>query len=289
VKSYSLDAFVLRLRPLGEADRILTLFSRERGKSSAVAKGVRKTASKFGARLDFFTRSRLTLHEGRSLDVITGAALVSGGWERLVQPDVYAFASYVAELLDGLSEPDLAVPEVFELLEELQSALFEKRADALPEKESTSALRPVFDLRLMGALGFGLELDACVRCGSELGRRPFAGGRAMLSPEAGGLVCRACLDAGADGADEVRRDLGVVRLSAHEFEMLRDARALPFGDAMEMPELAPLSRATQAFVQHHLGRTSRALSSADRDAGRRPGSRRGGTTAARPSLAGPRP
>jgi len=97
MKSYSVEAFVLRMRPLGEADRILTLFSRERGKLTGVAKGVRKTQSKFGARLEFMARSALLLHTGRSLDVITSARLVSGAWEQLVIPEVYSLASYLAE------------------------------------------------------------------------------------------------------------------------------------------------------------------------------------------------
>jgi DNA repair protein RecO (recombination protein O) len=268
VKSYSVEAFVLRLRPLGEADRILTLFSRERGKVSAVAKGVRKTASKFGARLEFFARSRLTLHEGRSLDTITGAALVADIWERLVHPDVFALASYAAEVIDGLSEPDMPVPEIFDLLVELQAAMAVVPVEGTAI--ATEAVRAAFDLRLLSALGFALELDACARCGAVLGRRPFAGGRAALSPEAGGLVCRNCLDAGANAADEVRRELGIVRLTSAEFEFLRDARDLPLIDAVELPELARLSRSTQAFVQHHLGRTSRSLSSAHAPIGKRP-------------------
>jgi DNA repair protein RecO (recombination protein O) len=255
VKSYAVEAFVLRMRPLGEADRILTLFSRERGKLSAVAKGSRKTQSKFGARLEFFARSQLTLHAGRSLDVITSASLVAGAWERLVDPDVYSFASYVAEVIDGMCELEMPLPDLYELLVELQGAMETSGVDA-------GGLRAVFDLRVLSALGFGLELDACARCGAVLGRRPFAGGRAALSPEAGGLVCRQCLDSGSGGDGEMRRDLSVVRITSSEFELLKSARDLPFADVAELPELAPLARVTEAFVQHHLGRASRALSAA---------------------------
>lgn len=269
MKSYAVEAFVLRLRPLGEADRILTLFTRERGKLSAVAKGSRKTQSKFGARLDFFARSLLTLHAGRSLDIITSASLVAGSWERLVDPDTYAFASYVAEVIDTMCEPEMPLSDLYELLVELQDSLGDAGVNA-------HGLRAVFDLRALSVLGFGLELDACARCGTALGRRPFAGGRAALSPEAGGLVCRQCLDSGASGDGEVRRDLHVVRISGGEFELLKTARDLPFADVAELPELAPLARVTEAFMQHHLGRASRALGAArgkvkirDREAGAR--------------------
>jgi DNA repair protein RecO (recombination protein O) len=258
MKSYSVEAFVLRMRPLGEADRILTLFSRERGKLTAVAKGVRKTQSKFGARLEFMARSQLSLHCGKSLDVITGARLLDSAWERLVDPDVFSLASYVAETIDGMCELDMPVPELFEILCEFQEALGSAGAPVLGARP-LQALRVVFDLHLLGALGFAPELDACVRCGSPLGHRPFAGGRAALAPEAGGLVCRRCLDAGSSDDGEMRRDFGIVRLSAAEFALLRAARELSFVEALSMPALAGLARASHAFVAQHLARASKTL------------------------------
>lgn len=264
MKSYSVEAYVLRMRPLGEADRILTLFSAERGKLSAVAKGARKTRSKFGARLDFMARSQLTLHVGRSLDVITGARLVGGAWEHVIDPDVFALASYLAETIDGLCEPELAVPEIYEILRQFEQTLKTSAAITGPESASSSesrfgAMRVVIDLRLLSALGFAPELDACVRCGEPLGRRPFAGGRAALSPEAGGLVCRRCLDAGSGDEGDMRRSFGVVRLSTAEFQLLRAARVLSLQEAAGMPALASLGRATQAFIQQHLGRAAKSL------------------------------
>src|ERR1700730_4294876 len=158
MKSYSVEAFVLRMRPLGEADRILTLFSRERGKLTAVAKGVRKTQSKFGARLEFMARSQLSLHAGKSLDVITGARLLDSAWEQLVEPDAFSLASYVAEAIDGMCEPDMPVPELYEILCEFQDAL--GRAAPAAQGRPLQALRVVFDLRLLAVLGFAPELDA---------------------------------------------------------------------------------------------------------------------------------
>jgi len=260
MKSYSVEAFILRMRPLGEADRILTLFSRERGKLTGVAKGIRKTQSKFGARLEFMARSQLSLHAGRSLDVITSARLVSGVWEQLVVPEVYSLASYLAEAIDGLCEPELPVPELFEMLCEFQEVV--GSSPSALDAAALQGLRVVMDLRLLAGLGFGVELDACVRCGSPLGRRPFAGGRAALSPEAGGLVCRRCLDEGSSGHGEMRREFPTVRLTSTEFESLRAARTMSFAEAVAKPAPAAVARATQAFVQHHLGRASKSLMTA---------------------------
>src|SRR4029077_12183949 len=153
VKTYTVEAIVLRRRPLGEADRILTLLSRERGKISAVAKGVRKTQSKFGARLDFFNRAIVTLHQGRSLDIVTGATSVGGAWERVVDPDVFAFLSYLATAIDDLSEPGMAIPELFDVLC--------KTHDALAAGVTPGALAAAVDLQILGALGLTPELSAC--------------------------------------------------------------------------------------------------------------------------------
>lgn len=259
MKEYSVEAFVLRLRPLGEADRILTLFSRERGKLSAVAKGSRATRSKFGARLDFFARSRLTLHTGRNLDIITGATLVANAWDKLVDPDVFASVGYVAEVIDSLCEPDLAVPEIYDLLCELQTLV--------ERGEATASMLPAIDLRLLGALGLAPELEACARCGSALGRRPLSGGRCKLSPQAGGLVCRRCaLGLAGDAADRdgtAVADRTAFSVSASELRMLQALRGMPLQLAAARPEIAALRSRTRPFVEYQLGRRSKALSVLD--------------------------
>lgn len=245
MKSYRVEAFVLRRRNLGEADRILTLFSRERGKLDAVAKGARKTTSKFGARLDFFQLSRIELHAGRSLDLVTGATALSTLWKELTEPDSFAFASYVAEAIDAVSEPDLPVEEVFDLLFELHSAL----KAGIP----VARLRAAVDLRLLRALGLSPELDACARCGAPLGKRPLSGGRAALSVHSGGLLCRNCaLTARSEPG-------GVQSLSAAQFATLRAVRALSFAALPVAAEDDALASVTQAFVQYHMGRRSKSL------------------------------
>lgn len=250
---------MLRLRPLGEADRILTLFSRERGKLHAVAKGSRKTQSRFGARLDFFNRVALTLHAGRSLDVITGAQTVidpqaPNAWERLVEPETFALASYVGEIIDALSEPDFAVPDLFELLCELQAAIGEGVAPAI--------LAPSIDLRLLGVLGLAPELDACARCGTQLGNRPLAGGRARLSTSSGGLVCGRCGVEAAQLGAGTTSDMQLVA-SAAELRALRSLRATPLRALRGHPEIAGLRRLTRPFVEYQLGRRSKALAVGD--------------------------
>lgn len=267
MKSYTVEVFVLRLRPLGEADRALTLFSRERGKLHAAAKGARKTNSRFAGRLDFFRHASVMLHGGRSLDVVTGVRSLAGAqrgamaWRHFVQPEAFALTSYVAEVVDALSEPDLPVPELFELLCELEGVI----AAGLP----VAALGPAVDLRLLAAFGLAPELDACARCGSALGERPLAGGRATLSPASGGLVCRRCAIEERDGAAPDRIQGVSLHASTAELRALRALRTMALADIAAHPEFAGLRRITRAFVEFQLGRRSKALAVDDARSRRR--------------------
>jgi len=274
MRSYAVDAVVLRLRPLGEADRIVTLFSRERGKLHAVAKGSRRPGSRFGARLDFFSLVALELHKGRSLDVITGARAPASTafWSRLVEPETFALASYAAEVIDALSEPDMAVPELFDFLCELR--------DAIAVNVPAAMLAPAVDLRLLAAFGLSPELDACARCGTQLGTRPLAGGRAKLSPASGGLVCRRCAIDESNSIGSGRHGASY-SVSASELALLRGLRTVPLasltgvfasGSRVTDAALVRLRTLTRPFVEHQLGRRSKALSLDDaglaRDRGR---------------------
>ena len=115
-RAYKTRGVILRGRQLGEADRIVTFFTLERGKLDAVAKGVRRPRSHFAGRLEQFNECDLLVHRGRSLDVIVSAEIRSARWSALVEPQRYAVAALLAELVDAFCEPDLAMPDVYELL-----------------------------------------------------------------------------------------------------------------------------------------------------------------------------
>lgn len=226
---------MLRGRNLGEADRIFTLFTATRGKLDAVAKGVRRTKSHFAGRLEFLTEAALTLHGGRSLDVITGAAILHSEWERLVEPQVFAAANVVAELIDAFCEPDLEQLQIYALLRAVVPALA-----TAPEPRT---LLPRFELRLLDALGVAPALDACVRCDRELGTH------AWLDADAGGLVCESCHRGGASAGLLAPDDVANIR-----------ALAAPRGGAVAATAVAtiPVARAVDSLVSYHLGKRSRA-------------------------------
>ena len=238
-RAYKTEAFVLRGRNLGEADRIFTLFTRTRGKLDAVAKGVRRIKSHFAGKLEFLTEASLTLHAGRSLDVITSATILHSEWERLVDPRRFAAASVVAELIDAFCEPDLEQPEIYELLQGAVRALAAAPAPA--------DLLPRFELRLLDLLGVLPSLETCVRCGARFS----AGSEAWLDPPSGGILCSACFRQGGE----------IGRLTGPELENIR-ALAAPRtsrGDvAATVYALPPVARAVDALLTYHLGKRAKA-------------------------------
>ena len=233
-RSYKTRGVILRARPLGEADRIITMFSSERGKLSAVAKGVRRAKSHFAGRLEFGNECAFTMHQGRSLDVIVTADIVRAPWERLVEPERFAVASLVAELIDAFSEPDLAMPDVYALLVGMLGAV--------AATDAPRALVPRFSLRLLSVLGLEPPVDACVRCGGALGERGWA------DPDAGGFICENCRERWRDLSELDGADLrNLVALAA------------PRGTANAVLLARPrIAEAIDAIVVHHLGRRPKA-------------------------------
>ncbi|MBV8638662.1 MAG: DNA repair protein RecO [Candidatus Eremiobacteraeota bacterium] len=225
----------MRARPLGEADRIVTLFSTESGKLDAVAKGVRRAKSHLAGRLEFGNECELQMHRGRSLDVIVHADIVNAPWQSLVEPERFAVAQLVAELIDAFCEPGLALPDVYALLSGMLSAI--------AASNTPRALVPRFSLRLLSALGIEPPVDACVRCGLA-----FEDEHAWVDGEAGGFICSRCR--------ERWRDL--IELDAADLRNLAEL-ATPRGQRgaglMARPHVA---QAVDALIVHHLGRRPKA-------------------------------
>jgi len=226
---------VLRGRQLGEADRIFTLFTSERGKLDAVAKGVRRPRSHLAGRLEFGNECLFGMHRGRSLDVIVSADIAHSSWERLVQPERYAVASLVAELIDAFCEPDLAMPEAYALL----SNVF----DAIAAADDPRTLLPRFSLRLLDVLGLAPPASTCVRCSSPLGDR------AWLDAQAGGLIDEACRERWRDLPEFDEADIA-------NFRALAAPKGAPAAALRARPNVA---RAIEELLSHHLGRRPKAV------------------------------
>jgi DNA repair protein RecO (recombination protein O) len=179
LRLYRTSAVVLKRMDLKEADRILTLYTREYGKLRAVAKGVRRTTSRSAGHLELFTLADVLLAQGRELDVISQADTLSAF--RRVREDVTlaSHAYYLAELTDLLTEDRSENRAVFE-------ALAESFAD-LEEQPDARVVVIQFQLRLLQALGYRPELGQCVKCRAEI-----MPGKNQFSAYVGGVLCPEC-------------------------------------------------------------------------------------------------
>jgi DNA repair protein RecO (recombination protein O) len=164
---------------LGEADRIVTLFSRDLGKIRAVAKGVRKTTSRSAGHLEPFTLSDIMFAVGRELDVISQADTLESF--RQVREDLVltTHAYYLAEVVDLLTEDRMENRAVFDtLVEGLRD---------LAEHTDSRLVLIIFHLRLLEALGYRPELRECVNC-----RATIEPDRNQFSAQVGGVLCPGC-------------------------------------------------------------------------------------------------
>lgn len=223
------DGIVLRTYPFGEADRVVVLLSPHRGKLRTVAKGVRKTKSRFGGRLEPFSHVSLILYEGRNLDTITEAETVAAFPHLRQDLDCVTAASIMVEAVDAVAQEGETSTALFGLLVDGLRAL-----DAGPVGGD---LVSAFLLHLAGVVGVAPALETCAACGgsNQLDRFSFS---------AGGVMCRSCRP---DGAARLRPGL------TEYLAALASARLdrLP----PENPALSGEARGVALrFVEHHLDR-----------------------------------
>ncbi len=196
---YRDEAIVLRTQKLGEADRIITLLTRGNGRVRAVAKGVRRTTSRFGSRLEPFTHVDLQLAEGRSLDVVTQAETLSsyatalgGDYER------YTAGTVMLETAERL-----VIEDKEPALQQFLLLVGGLRAMAGGEQGPGQVLDS-FLLRSLSVAGYAPTFVACARCGLEGSHRSF-------NPAAGGMLCATCrLPGSANPAPETVVLLGAL-------------------------------------------------------------------------------
>ena len=183
-RSSKTEAVVLRSFRFGEADRILHVYTAEHGRIGAIAKGVRKTKSRFGARLEPFSHVELLLHQGSGeLRTVTGVSLVDAHRPAREDPYRLSVALIGAEAMLRLFVEEERNERTFEALTRFLTA-----TDAIPAgSRGRAALDPLalgFQLKLLWLSGYVPHLGSCVECGAD----------ALVGylPRSGGAVCSAC-------------------------------------------------------------------------------------------------
>jgi DNA repair protein RecO (recombination protein O) len=196
--SYSTEALVLKRSDLGEADRILTLFTPYKGKFHAVAKGIRRPISKKAGHIELLSHCRLHVAVGRNLDIVTQAESIESFLH--VRSDLWHMTCgfYLAELVDRFIEEHTPHQEVYNLLleslRELDTDAIEvqqqRAAGTLPpgqEHARTQLLLRYFEIYLLSHIGYEPVLRTCAHCNAEL--QPVENG---FTPALGGALCPDC-------------------------------------------------------------------------------------------------
>lgn len=228
---------VLRTYKLGESDRIIVLMTEGRGKVRAVAKGVRKTKSKFGARLEPMSHVALLLSEGRELDVVSQAESVESLAPLHADLDHMTRGIAVLEAVDQMALEREPNPQLYRMLVGVLRTIAER---------PSALVVPAFYWKLLSAEGVRPELDACVRCGE-------AEALVAFDVDQGGALCRAC----RTGAPLTPGALDVMRMILGG--RLNDALACD--DDRVVHEVS--AHATRA-LEHHIERRLRTVAMFER-------------------------
>jgi DNA repair protein RecO (recombination protein O) len=228
------QGIVLRGYPFGEADRVVVLLSPNHGKLRTVAKGVRKTTSRFGGRLEPFTHVDLVLYEGRNLDTITQVSIIEGFPRLRSDLGQVVSAGIMVEAADAVAQEQESSLRLFLLLQ--------RGLRALEAGVSGRDLITSFLLKLAGVVGVAPALERCAACGrsDDLVSFSFA---------SGGVLCERC-----QGERGMRLRPGVTdymaRLERAEFTELPVSEEKLSGEAMGV---------ARRFVEYHLDRSLASL------------------------------
>jgi DNA repair protein RecO (recombination protein O) len=242
-RAYTTEAVVLRSLRLGEADRVLHLYTLERGRVGAVAKGIRKTKSRFGARLEPLSHVEVMLYQGSGeLQTVTGVDLIHS--HRAAREEPYRLGVGLVGLesvlrLFGEHEPS---PKAFAALTRFLDLLDEAPSRA-PAPPALDPLALSLQLKLLWVAGYLPHLGSCAECGAD---PPLA----AFSARAGGAVCSAC----SEGA--LPLSPGTLALAAAYLRRpLADAAEAPAGERTAREVL----RVLQASYEYHGGFRMRTL------------------------------
>jgi DNA repair protein RecO (recombination protein O) len=242
VPLYRDEAIVLRTHKLGEADRIVTLLTRNHGRVRGVARGVRKTSSRIGARLEPFSHVDVQLYAGRNLDTVTQVeSIAAHGAQLSSNYPRWTAGTAMLETAERLTpeEREPAIPQYVLLVAGL-------RALVLGEHDSGLILDSYL-LRSLAIAGWSPTFDDCARCGASGPHRAF-------SIPGGGVVCPQCRPPGSAAPSAATITLLGALLSGD----------WPVADATEQRERREASGLVAAFLAWHLERGLRSLPLVDR-------------------------
>ena len=240
--TYRDEAIVLRAQKLGEADRIVTLLTRSHGRVRGVARGVRKTTSRIGARLEPFSHVDVQLYEGRSLDTVTQVETIAAHGATLAG-DYPGWTSGMAML----ETAERLTPEEREPAVSQFALLVAGLRSLVAQEHDAGLILDAYLLRSLAIAGWSPSFEDCARCGAPGPHRAF-------SIPSGGVVCASCRPPGSAAPSPATVALLGALLSGD----------WPHADVSEPRERREASGLVAAYLQWHLERGLRSLPLVDR-------------------------
>ena len=183
MNNFVTDAINLKSYNLSESDKIIVMYSKDKGLIKGVAKGVKKPKSKLGARMDMFVANKLMLYKGKSLDRICQADVLNTFNKTRHDMDKIFYSMYISEVVNNFGvENDPCSEEIYDLLYKSLNKISESE-----KKEEILIAVIKFQLKMMQISGFGIELNTCLCCREEIGEESM-----HFSSRMGGVVCAEC-------------------------------------------------------------------------------------------------
>lgn len=183
MNNFVTDAINLKSYNLSESDKIVVMYSKDKGLIKCVAKGCKKPKSKLGARMDSLVANQLMLYKGKNMDTICEAKVINCFKDSRQNLDKLFYSAYVSEIVHNFGvEEDPSSQEVYDLL---YKAL-EKISNSKEKKDILIAVIK-FQLKIMEVSGFGIEFDTCLCC-----REQILEDNMYFSSKMGGVICEEC-------------------------------------------------------------------------------------------------
>ncbi len=234
-RTFRTEAIVLKRSDFGEADRVLTLYSQNLGKISAIAKGARKPQSRKTGHVELFMRSKFLIAKGRNLDIVTQAEMIDAYADLRADLLRISHASYAVELLDRFTVEEDPHSGIYNLL----SATLARFA----ETEDLSLVMRYYELQLLTMAGFRPRLYHCVSCGEEIVEQDQ-----FFSSEMGGLLCPTCRHADRRALPVSAAGVKVMRyLQTRQWDVVRHLH-------LRADLLGELERINNKYILHTLER-----------------------------------
>ncbi len=228
-RNYQTEAIIIKKIKLGEADRILTLYTPHLGKIRAVARGVRRTKAKLAGHLELLTHSSVSLARGRNLDTVTGSQTINSFLPLKSDLQLTSYALYTVELVDQFTADDIENYPLFQVLLETMHRLCQGGNNELA--------RRYFELGLLDKVGYRPQLQECVFCHQPLQPTPN-----FFCSSAGGVLCPNCR----------RSQASTCPLSVNALKVLRLLQNGDYGTASKLRLSLEISQELEGVMRDYI-------------------------------------